>query len=436
MSGKNFWRLEDPVLDKNGNVVKGGMWKHQRRVWESKAYIKALVGGYGSGKSITAIKRGISLSLANAPIPIMIVSPNHEQARKTIVTDMQSILDGRRITYEYKAQAKEFKIYYKGLESTIWIASGDRPDSLKGPNLAAAIIDEPFIQDKSVFDQMMARVRHPDATHREILLTGTPEEMNWGYDVLLGDDADKYDSELINASTLDNKALPKEFIDSLLNSMDSKTKAAYLNGEFIDLSTSKIYYGFSRSKNVKAFEYEEYKELQIGMDFNVNPMSACIFYIEDNIMYVVDEVTIDNSNTEQIASKIKDLIKRYNPDQLINKIKVYPDPTGRARKTSAPIGVTDHTILRDNGYVVLSSPGVVAIKDSTNSVNKKLEDGEVIIHPRCKSLIKDFERLTHDKSKQQLEKLGLTHMSDAFKYACYYIYPLNRAPSRGQVWIK
>jgi len=120
-----FWRTEDPVIKnhKDGTVeiIKGGMWAHQRAIWESDSYMKALVGGYGSGKSITAIKRGIALSLENAGIPGMIVSPNYDQARKTIVTDMKAMLDGRNIKYEYKVQAKEFRIYYKGRTGIIWI---------------------------------------------------------------------------------------------------------------------------------------------------------------------------------------------------------------------------------------------------------------------------------------------------------------------------
>jgi len=434
-----FWRTEDPVLRHNSDgtttVLKGGMFPHQRRVWESEAYIKALVGGYGSGKSITTIKRGIALCLANGGIPGMIVSPSYDVARKTIIQDMKRLLDGRKIKYEYKVQAKEFQIKYKNINGIIWIGSGDRPDSLKGPNLAWAAIDEPFIQDRDVFLQMMARVRHGSAKHREILLTGTPEQLNWGYDILAGDEAENFDTELIQASSRDNLVNPKVYLESLEKGYDSKMREAYINGEFVDLSSSRIYYGFSRDGNVSDFSYPGEIELRVGMDFNVNPMSATIFYVEGSKVFVLDEIKISDSNTEGMAIAVRKKIEQYNPLQKDTFIKVYPDPTGRARKTSAPVGVTDHTILASKKFTVYSASGIVSQRDSYNACNAKLERAEIIVHPRCKSLIKDYQRLTYEKTKAQLEKQGLTHMSDSLKYAIHYLFPIQIELPRGKFWV-
>ena len=433
-----FWRTEDPVINKlpDGTVeiVKGGMWPHQRKIWESDAYIKALVGGYGSGKSITAIKRGIALSLENAGIPGMIVSPNYDQARKTIVTDMKAMLDGRKIDYEYKVQAKEFLIYYKNLTGIIWIGSGDKPDSLKGPNLAWAIIDEPFIQSKDVFMQMMARVRHASAKHREILLTGTPEQLNWGYDIIAGDEAENYNVFLVQASTKDNKVNPDTYIKSLESGYDTKTKQAYMNGEFVDLSASRVYYAYERAKNVKDVEYDG-QELQVGMDFNVDPMSAVIFYVDGSTVNVVEEVKISDANTDAMANRVREIIEHRNPSQVGSYIKVYPDPTGRGRKTSAAVGQTDHTILKDHKFTVLIPSGNINNRDAYNIVNKKLEDGELIIDTSCKQLQKDYARISYDKSKAKLEAEGLTHMSDAMKYAMYYLFPIKFKIERSRKWV-
>src|SRR5262245_36982541 len=46
-SGKPFWREDDPVIDKDGKVIKGGMWDHQRELWNLPNFIKILVGGLG-----------------------------------------------------------------------------------------------------------------------------------------------------------------------------------------------------------------------------------------------------------------------------------------------------------------------------------------------------------------------------------------------------
>ena len=66
-----------------------------------------------------------------------------------------------------------------------WVGSGDDPDSLRGPNLAWGAIDEPFIQDKMVLDILLSRIRVGKTEDRELFLTGTPEELNWGYDLAI-----------------------------------------------------------------------------------------------------------------------------------------------------------------------------------------------------------------------------------------------------------
>jgi len=423
----DFFRLEDPVIV-DGELIKGGMFAHQREVWTCGSRNIALIGGYSSGKSITAIKRAIVLSLANAGIPGMIISPTFDVARKTIVIDMILMLEGRGIKYEYREQKKEFKIFYKGLTGIIWLGSGSNPESLKGPNLAWAIVDEPFIQPKDVLIQMKARIRHSGASHRELLLTGTPEQLNWGYDVIAGDEKEQHQFHVIRASTRDNKINPEDYLEDLERSYDSELKKAYMHGEFVDLTGSRIYYGFridknNNYKNVRKFDYIAGREIEVGMDFNVNPMSAVLFYREGNNVFVLDEIKIDDSNTDQMAKECRSRVLSYNPNQT-GWIKVYPDPTGKARKTSAAVGTTDFTILEHNMFSIHAPNKSPSTKDSANAVNKKLEDLSIIIHPRCKILMKDFARLSYKITKAKAEKEGLTHMSDAFKYAIHYLYPI------------
>ncbi|WP_217878389.1 hypothetical protein, partial [Vibrio alginolyticus] len=78
----SFWRKEEPVMDENGKLIKGGMFAHQREFWESESFITALVTGYGGGKTFTAGKISISMALENPGIPFMCVSPSYKVARK------------------------------------------------------------------------------------------------------------------------------------------------------------------------------------------------------------------------------------------------------------------------------------------------------------------------------------------------------------------
>lgn len=137
-----LWRKEDPVIDDDGIVIKGGLFAHQREWWNQSNFVKLLVTGYGGGKTMTGCKRGIAVSLTNAPVPHVVVSPSYKMAKRTTIPTLLSLLRGKMslldgFEYEYLKSDHEFQIRYKGREGIIWIASGDDPDSLKGPNIGS-----------------------------------------------------------------------------------------------------------------------------------------------------------------------------------------------------------------------------------------------------------------------------------------------------------
>ena len=282
-----MWRLEDPILNDDGAVIKGGMWDHQRRAWLSKYFILALVMGYGGGKTFFQGKFAIAMARHNPQSPYMVVSPSYKLAKRTVIPTIEELLEGRKIRHKYNKSEFEFKIAGGG---TIWIASGDEPKSLPGPNLCGAGIDEPFLQDKAVFMQMLARVRCPKARVRRILLTGTPEDLNWGYDICEGDDKNKYDLELIQASSKCNLALPPEYIKTLGGAYDEKMAEAYIDGKFVNMATGRIYYGFERNRNVKSFPFPTNTPSRLGQDFNVDPMAGCLFWINGDHMHIYAEM--------------------------------------------------------------------------------------------------------------------------------------------------
>ena len=62
---------------------------------------------------------------------------------------------------------------------------------------------------------------------------GTPEELNWGYDICEGEDKDKFDLTLVQASTKANRALPSEYAARLELGYDEKAALAFVDGKFV-----------------------------------------------------------------------------------------------------------------------------------------------------------------------------------------------------------
>ena len=65
------------------------------------------------------------------------------------------------------------------------------------------------------------------------------------------------------------------------------------------------------------------------MDFNISPMSACVGQIEKDKIYIVDEIVIYGSNTDEMCEEIRN---RYG---FKVPIFIFPDPACKQRKTSA-----------------------------------------------------------------------------------------------------
>ena len=346
----------------------------------------------------------------------MYVSPTHGLAQKTIILTLKEIFRRSDIDFTFNQNKGEFRIH--NWDGLIWIGSGDKPDSLRGPNLAWAGIDEPFIQKREVFEQMTARVRHPGATQSEIFLTGTPEELNWGYQLV---NDSKLDIGTVNASTLDNPHLPQDYKDSLLAAYSQEQIDAYVYGKFVNLTQGRVYKDFSRDKHVMKRETEGW-EIAAGQDYNVDANTVCIFAYTSKEIAVFDEIRLKNSGTYDMAEALKE---KYPG------IKVMPDSTGSARKTSS--SQSDHDIMRQAGFQVLAPRKNPPVRDRVNAVNRLLRE-ERITFTNCPNLIMDMERnvwRNGDIDKRDPEQ---SHASDAIGYAINWLFPIHERIAKVKQW--
>jgi hypothetical protein len=162
-------------------------------------------------------------------------------------------------------------------------------------------------------------------------------------------------------------------------------------------------------------------ELLVGMDFNVNPMSAVVAVRVADECHVLAALEVPTSNTEEMAAELK---LRYPKRRII----VCPDPSGRARKTSAPVGQTDFTILERAGFEVRAPNAAPLVVDRENNANAmyyeiatgrrraRIHPGDRN-HPGGKALITALSNLTFKEGTSQPDKKsGFDHMCDAFDY--------------------
>jgi hypothetical protein len=153
-------------------------------------------------------------------------------------------------------------------------------------------------------------------------------------------------------------------------------------------------------------------------------MASVIFAIRGNQVHILDEMQ-GHPDTESLATKLKE---KYAGHRIIS----YPDPSGRARKTSAAVGVTDFKILESKGILTRAHNKAPPIIDSVAAVNRKFKnasgDIDMLIHPRATNTIKSVERTqwteTNPDSATIDKKEGVEHWSDGLRYAIEYLYPI------------
>jgi len=222
---------------------------------------------------------------------------------------------------------------------------------------------------------------------------------------------------VVQAPSNSNDLLSPDYVESLRAAYHDQLFRQEVLAEFVDFSTTPVYAEFDEARNVRPIKFVKNDTIFVGMDFNVNPMTAVFAQHLNGRFYVFDEIFLQNSRTELV---IDEIIKRYG-----HGLTIVPDATGAARKTSS--AHSDINLLKNAGFRVLHSHNPAVI-DRTNNVNRLLANGKIIVDPSCTHLIKDFQ-LASWKANGQLDKTSdplLNQIADGFGYLAWKLDPIRR----------
>ena len=232
-------------------------------------------------------------------------------------------------------------------------------------------------------------------------------------------------------TTLDGGRVTEKEVAAARREMDERTFRQEYQASFETFS-GRIYYAFDRA-NIVALKVDSPEIIYIGMDFNIDPMSATIAVRLGDKLHIVDEIRMFSSNTQEM---IKEIQTRYPK----TKVWVYPDPASRQRKTYAG-GATDLSLLQNAGFTVKAPLAHDAVRDGINAVNARLCDAtgarHLLVDPKCKYTIESLERHAYKEGTSVPDKdSGYDHMSDALRYMVSYIWPVKRdvKPQPQQRW--
>ena len=398
----------------------------QKNVIQDDSRFRVLITGRRFGKTFVAINEIAKF----ASIPnkkIWYVAPSYRQAKAIC----WGVLKEKMIYHKWvkSINHSDLTLTLKN-NSQITLRGSDNESSLRGVGLNFLILDEFQDINKTAWYEVLRPTLSDTEGHA--LFCGTPRGFgNWSYDLYKMGENNK-DWKSFQYTTLEGEQVSEDEIEQAKQDLDLRTFQQEYEATFVNYS-GMIYYNFSRDKNIIEKYNKNTGVLHIGLDFNVDPMSAVVCIIENDRIFVVDEVQIYSSNTNEMCDEIK---TRYKNKQIV----VYPDPSARQRKTSAG-GLTDLAILKNNGFDVRCRSTAPLVRDRINAVNSKLKNvngkNSLFIVKFCKNAIKSIERQIYKEGTHIPDKdSGYDHMNDALGYLVEYNFPLKRnfAPSHPKRW--
>lgn len=388
----------------------------QKRVASDNHRFRVVIAGRRFGKTHLAI-RELAYHARQPNQEVIYVAPSYKMAKNIVWKKLKHKLQD--LNWVRRHNETELKLELKN-GSTISLKGADNFDSLRGTGNHFIVLDEFADIDPEAWFEVL-RPTLSD-TGGKALFIGTPKGIgNWSYEMFQNSLEDPNTWSSYQFTTIDGGNVPPEEIEQAKKDLDERTfRQEYL--ATFETFAGRIYYSFERVHNVRETEYDT-SVLYVGIDFNVSPMSAVVAVRQGDSMYVIDEIRMFSSNTQETVDEIK---SRYPT----SKIWCYPDPAGSQRKTSAG-GVTDITILQNSGWVVKAPRTHTPVRDRINAVNSRLCDSTGVRHlfvsPRCKYTIEGLERQTYKEGTSQPDKdSGYDHMNDALGYMIDYLFPIKR----------
>ena len=402
--------------------------KPQHTVSNSKRRFRVLVSGRRFGKTYLCIAEMMKYA-TKVKQNIWYVAPTFKMAREIVWSKLKQMLSDFK--WVDVINESNLSIRIKKTGSIISLKGCENYDSLRGVGIDFLILDEfADIEEKAWTEVLRASIAD---TEGDVLMCGSPKGYgNWSYRMYLkGKQEKEWDS--FQYTTLQGGMVSKEEIEQAKQDIDIRTFRQEFEGTFENYAGS-VYYNFHAVENVKEKKIDFSKPLHIGLDFNVDPMSASVAQIDKNIIHFVDEIVIYSSNTDEMVDEIKD---RYGSKV---KIIVYPDPACRQRKTSAG-GRTDLSILQNAGFSVKCKLKHSPVRDRINAVNSSLKsaDGKryIYVDPSCKIITKGLQRQIYKENTNIPDKeQGFDHMNDSIGYLTEIVKPLTRtnATFKPQRW--
>jgi phage terminase large subunit-like protein len=206
---------------------------------------RAYVGGFGSGKTFVGCIDLLMFAGRHPKVTQGYFAPTYSAIRDIFYPTIEEAGELLGYTVDVNVGNKEVHLYRgKFYYGTVICRSMDNPHTIVGFKIARALVDEidilPKVKAENAWRKIMARLRLViDGVVNSIGVTTTPEGFLFVHNRFASNPTESY--SMVQASTYENqKYLPEDYIDTLLESYPEKIAKAYIRGEFVNMTSVSV----------------------------------------------------------------------------------------------------------------------------------------------------------------------------------------------------
>jgi hypothetical protein len=408
--------------------------RSQGIVFRCAERFRVLVAGRRFGKTYLALTELCQAAWGSRRLA-WYVAPTYKQAKRIAWKPLKEMT---RPYWAGKPSENDLRIELT-CGSTICLRGADNYDSLRGDGLDFLVLDE----YASIAPEAWTEVLRPALADKQgrALFIGTPQGHNHFHE-LVERAATLPDWKAFQYTTAQGGNVTLQELESAAQELDERTYRQEFEASFENMGVGRAYFAFDSAHNVRRLPFDGRVSLSWTLDFNMNPLCSVLAQVCNGMVYVLDEMVLPDSNTLAACEEMLSRTQKWTTGSPL-AIDVYGDATGEQHRTSA--SRTDWQIVKEffgryndrfhaRFHVPSSNPPV---KDRINCVNGKLRNhagqNRLMIDPRCKHLIKDFEQVSwksdpHGNTLAELNKSDpmRTHVSDAVGYLIAREFPMRQ----------
>lgn len=434
-----------------------------KRFMESSAFIRGLLGPFGSGKSSGCVIELIKRGQEQKPGPdgirrtrFAVIRNTYVQLKDTTINTFHQWFPPH-IFGEYKHAEHKYVIKaFENVEIEILFRALDRPDqvsNLLSLELTGAWVNEAREVPWPIIEALQGRVgrfpaqRDGGPTWFGIIMdTNPPDADSKWYEFFEEKNLKPEFAQIFKqpsglsdqAENLDNLPGGRKYYTNLCEGKSEEWIKVYVRGEYgFVIDGRPVFPEYEDSVHCKECKTVPYEPIYRGWDFGLTP--ACVFaqLTPSGQLLVVDEMTSDSMGIEKFSDDVIMHTSMNFPDREFIDVG---DPAGMQRSQTDE--KTCFQILQSKGIDI--EPGLQTLAIRLESVRKPLTTmiaGKpgFVLHPRCRVLRKGFQGLYQFRRMQtsaerytdQPDKNAASHPMDALEYPCTVIFGRGLTLPRG-----